>query len=87
MPEEHTLLIVVQMTDFYSPPRSAACRAGACPTPADSTFPIITSSTAFGSIDLDANAALMAIPPNSGAVSEESEPIYVPMGVLLAATI
>ena len=39
MPEPHTLLRVVQGTLSGSPALSAACRAGACPTPALSTLP------------------------------------------------
>ena len=45
MPEEHTLFIVVQGTTSGIPAIKAACRAGACPTPACNTLPIMTSST------------------------------------------
>lgn len=64
MPDEHTLLMVVQVVDGLSPPKMAACRAGACPTPADNTFPKMTSSTILGSADMDYNAALMQNPAN-----------------------
>jgi hypothetical protein len=45
IPEEQTLFMVVQVTETGRPPKIAACLAGACPTPADNTFPNITSST------------------------------------------
>lgn len=41
-PEEQTLLIVVHGTLYEMPPLSEACRAGAWPTPALSTFPRMT---------------------------------------------
>lgn len=41
MPDEQTLLIVVQVVDIGSPPKITACLAGACPTPAERTFPNI----------------------------------------------
>ena len=41
MPDEHTLLIVVQMVDISNPPAMAACRVGAWPTPAEITLPSI----------------------------------------------
>jgi hypothetical protein len=44
-PEEHTLLMVVQVVEAGNPALVATCLAGACPTPADSTLPKITSST------------------------------------------
>ena len=34
IPDEQTLLIVVQGTFFGTPAKIAACLAGACPTPA-----------------------------------------------------
>ena len=42
-PEEQTLLIVVHVTPWSSPAFMAACRAGACPIPADRTLPRMTS--------------------------------------------
>lgn len=40
MPDEHTLLMVVHTVLVGSPPKMAACRAGAWPTPADTTLPM-----------------------------------------------
>lgn len=42
MPDEQTLLIVVQGTLISIPPFRDACLAGAWPTPAERTFPKIT---------------------------------------------
>ena len=85
-PEEHTLLIVVQGTLTPIPPLSEACLAGACPTPAERTFPKITSSTYCGLNLIESRAPLMANPPSSGAEKLESLPEKVPIAVLLAAT-
>ena len=41
-PERQTLLIVSEGTDIEMPPLTAACRAGICPAPACSTWPMIT---------------------------------------------
>ena len=49
MPDPHILLMVVQPTDLGMPAPSEACRAGACPSPAGSTQPMMTSSIEFGS--------------------------------------
>ena len=43
--EAHTLLIVSAGVSFGSPAPIAACRAGAWPAPACSTWPMITYST------------------------------------------
>ena len=59
-PEEHTLLMVVQGTSSPRPARTAACRAGACPTPAPKTFPRTTSSTSLGLRLMDSRAPLVA---------------------------
>eukprot|EP00964_Phaeocystis_antarctica_P130994 scaffold94867_cov63-Phaeocystis_antarctica.AAC.2 len=45
MPDEHTLFTVVQITESGSSAALAACRAGACPMPADSALPIQHCST------------------------------------------
>ena len=47
-PDEQTLLIVVHGTLVPRPPFNEAWRAGAWPTPAESTLPRITSSTYLG---------------------------------------
>ena len=41
-PDRHTLLIVIDGTDIGMPAATAACRAGFCPAPAWSTWPMIT---------------------------------------------
>ncbi len=41
-PDRHTLLMVMAGTDIGSPAATAACRAGFCPAPACSTWPMIT---------------------------------------------
>ncbi len=41
-PDEHTLFIVVHGVSTPRPPKIEACRAGACPTPADRTLPRMT---------------------------------------------
>lgn len=87
MPEEQTLLTVVQVVDVGNPPKMAACLAGACPTPAESTLPKIASSTFLLSNDIDCRADLMQCPPSCGPVMADNLPMYEPIGVLLAATI
>ena len=42
IPERHTLLIVREGTSMGMPAAAAACRAGICPAPAVSTWPMIT---------------------------------------------
>jgi len=49
IPDEQTLLIVVQITDVGIPAPNAACLAGACPKFALRTFPKNTSCTSDGS--------------------------------------
>ena len=65
--EAQTLLIVSEPTSFGIPAPIAACRAGAWPTPACSTSPMITYSTSSGSTPARSSAALIAIAPSSGA--------------------
>ena len=48
IPEPHILFTVVAPAESCKPAPSAACRAGACPSPAGSTQPISTSSTDSG---------------------------------------
>lgn len=64
MPEEQTLLIVVQVVAVGNPPKITACLAGACPTPADNTLPNMASSTFLPSNDIDYKADLMQCPPS-----------------------
>ena len=65
----------------------AAWRAGACPTAAWSTWPMITSPISAGSILALAIAARIATAPSSGAVSGASPPRKRPIGVRAAETI
>lgn len=57
------------------PPRIAACLAGACPIPAESTLPNIASSIYCGGSSSYLRAPLMQIPANCGPVRCESFPI------------
>ena len=61
--------------------------AGACPRPAETTFPRITSSTDSAGMLAFYKAALPAVPAKSVALSFESLPMNEPMGVLAADTI
>src|SRR5690606_9633820 len=80
-PEPHTLLIVTAGMVAGSPPFTAARRAGACPAPACTTFPMMTSSTSAGSIPERSTAARTAMAPSCGAVSGLRPPRKRPMGV------
>jgi hypothetical protein len=88
MPLAHTLLTVVQMELMgILPEPSTACRQGACPIPADTTFP---KKASFGTMFCGSNllkAPWMATLPNCGAVRLESDPRNLPIGVLANATI
>src|SRR5262245_31777496 len=80
-PEPHTLLMVSAATVGGSPALRAACRAGACPTPADRISPIMTSSTSRRCRPARNSAARMAIAPSSGAGISLRAPRNLPMGV------
>ena len=66
-PEPHTLFTVTAGTVAGTPPWMAACRAGACPTPAVRTFPKTTSCTISGSIPVFRMSSVMVAEPSSGA--------------------
>ena len=83
-PEAHTLLSVVALAEVGSPAAIDACLAGACPTPAWITWPMITSSTLDGSTFERSTAALMAIDPSCGEGIEARLPIILPIGVRAA---
>ncbi len=85
-PDEQTLLIVVQGVSTPRPADIDACLAGACPKPAPSTLPRMTSSTYFGLRLIDSRAPLIAKPPNWVAEKFEIFPKKEPIAVLLAAT-
>ena len=59
----------------------AACRAGAWPSPATTTFPMMTSATLAGSTSDRSRAARITTPPSSGAVREDRPPRKRPIGV------
>ena len=86
MPDPHTLLMVVAPVPSARPALRIAWRAGACPSPAGSTLPMITSSTAVTSTPACATARAMAQAPRSTADSGASSPWKAPMGVRVAAT-
>src|SRR5687768_743270 len=83
-PEPQTLLMVSAATSLLNPPASAACRAGACPTPADNTLPIMHSSTRAGSMPARVTASRTAIAPNCGACRAFNDPRNFPEGVRTA---
>ena len=86
-PEPQTRLIVVALVVTGSPARSAACRAGAWPTPAWRTWPIRTSSIGVPSgRRARSTAARMATPPSSTAGVPASAPPNLPIGVRWALT-
>ena len=86
MPDPQTLLTVVAGTLSGRPPAIPAWRAGAWPSPADSTQPISSSEASPGGTPQAASAARIAIPPSSGAASPRSPPWNAPIGVRRAAT-
>src|ERR1700738_2131807 len=65
----------------------AAWRAGACPTPAETTLPIITSSIVSAAIPARRTASLITIAPSWGAEKLDRPPKNFPVGVRTAATI
>jgi hypothetical protein len=86
-PEPHTLFTVTHGTLCGSPAASAACRAGACPTPAGSTIPMWTSPTSPGATPARSIAARIAVAPSFGAGTDDSDPKKLPMAVRAAPTI
>ena len=86
-PERHTLLIVIAGTVIGMPAACAACRAGICPAPAVSTWPMITYSTCSGATPDFSSAPLMARPPRSEPEKSLSDPSSRPIGVRAPATI
>ena len=86
-PEPHTLLIVIAATCGRSPPRSPACRAGFCPSPACTTLPMMISSTRSGSTPARATVSFTTNAPNSVAANGVSAPWNFPIGVRTALRI
>ena len=81
------MLIVSAGVSFGSPAPIAACRAGACPAPACSTWPIRTYSTSPGSIPARSSPARITIEPSSVAGWRARPPPSLPNGVRTADTI
>ena len=69
MPEPHILLMVVVGTPVGMPAPSAAWRAGAWPSPAGSTQPMMTSCTSAPDTPPASSAPLMAAAPSCGALT------------------
>ena len=80
-PEPQTLLIVSAATRSGSPPLSAAWRAGFWPSPADTTLPMMHSST-HRRVDAGARATASRTTsaPSCGAVKSFSAPRNLPVG-------
>ena len=74
MPEPHILLTVGQPASSGMPAPNEAWRAGAWPRPAESTQPMITSSTSSGDTEARSSAARIAAAPSSGAPASLSAP-------------
>src|SRR5712692_641463 len=86
IPEPHILFTVVQPADSGRPAPSDAWRAGACPCPAGSTQPMITSCTWSGLTLERSIAARIAAAPSCGAAKSFSSPCSAPIGVRAAET-
>src|SRR4051794_37847390 len=87
MEEAQTLLIVSAGTSIGSPAATAAWRAGACPDPPWSTWPMITYCTSPGSTPARSRPARIASAPRCGASYAFSPPPSLPNGVRTALTI
>jgi len=83
-PEPHTLLIVIEGIISGRPARIAAWRAGFWPTPAVSTWPMITSETCSGARPARSSALRITIAPSSAAGILARLPPNLPMGVRAA---
>src|SRR3954469_1205518 len=84
--DAHTLLTVSEGTSIGIPPPIAAWRAGACPAPACSTWPMITYSTSLPSSPIRSSPARMTIAPRSVAEWPFRPPPRRPNGVRTAET-
>src|SRR6185436_4303092 len=84
MPDPHTLLIVVQPTDFGMPAASEAWRAGAWPRLAGSTQPMMTSETSAPATPDCSSAALIAVAPSVVVGTPVNWPSMEPIAVRLA---
>ena len=86
-PDPQTLLMVMAGTVAGIPAPMAAWRAGACPSAATTTLPMMTSSIVLTSMPERSTAARMATAPNSGADRGPRPPRKRPMGVRAPSTI
>src|ERR1035441_10619991 len=86
-PLPQTMLIVSALTVSASPPRSAACREGFCPSPAGKTHPITHSSILSTATPARRTASRTTIAPSSTALMSLSAPRNLPTGVRTALTI
>ena len=85
-PEPQSMLIVVAGTCCGMPAASDACRAGFWPSPACSTQPRKTSSTASAARPTRSSAPRMACAASCGAGMSLNAPPNMPMGVRRALT-
>ncbi len=72
-PEPHTLLMVMAATLSGRPPFSAAWRAAFWPSPADTTLPMMHSSTILESMPARFTASRTTMAPNCGALRSDSD--------------
>src|SRR5262245_30362073 len=79
-PEPQTLLMVRAATFGGRPAWMAAWRAGAWPTPAEITLPMMTSWTSWGDRPERATASRTTIAPSWGAVNDLRAPRNLPVG-------
>src|SRR5258706_5147179 len=86
MPEPHTLLSVEHAVVASNPAPSIAWRAGAWPSAAGSTHPMIASLMSSGIRPDSATTALIAAAASCGADRETNCPFSAPIVVRLAAT-
>ena len=80
-PDPHILLTVVASTFSGRPAPSAACRAGAWPSPAASTQPMTTRSIFSGSTPARLTVSCTAAAPRAVAFTPDSWPRKLPIGV------
>src|SRR6056297_218827 len=85
MPEPQTLFTVVQPTASGKPAARAAWRAGAWPSPAGNTQPMMASETSSGATPASSRTARIATAASCGAGTGLKPPWKAPMGVRRAA--
>jgi hypothetical protein len=85
-PEPQTLLIVIAGTMYGMPALIAAWRAGFCPTPAVSTWPMMTSDTCSGATPARSSTLRITSAPRSAAGLLARLPPNLPIGVRAAPT-